>query len=155
MIGIIKGFSGLLNPRVPHVHLNPLFRAIPELDATRGGTILGASRDYVDADDTATIAQVAERLGRLKVEGLVCVGGDGTLNGMQPLGNHLPVVLAPKTIDNDLGLDYPDEPNEWTRIPSDKPRLFVPEEPRANFAAPTRWSTTSPPATRRRSTSRR
>jgi 6-phosphofructokinase 1 len=125
VIGIINGFSGLLNPRVPHVHLNPLFRAIPELDATRGGTILGASRDYVDADDTATIAQVAERLGRLKVEGLVCVGGDGTLNGMQPLGNHLPVVLAPKTIDNDLGLNYPDEPNEWTRVPSDKPRAYA------------------------------
>ena len=115
VIGIIKGFSGLLNPRVPHVHLNPLFRAIPELDATRGGTILGASRDYVDGDDKETIAQVAERLGRLKVEGLVCVGGDGTLNGMQPLGDKLPVVLAPKTIDNDLGLNYLDETNEWTR----------------------------------------
>ena len=124
VIGIIKGFSGLLNPRVPHVHLNPLFRAIPELDATRGGTILGASRDYVDSDDTATIAQVAERLARLKVEGLVCVGGDGTLNGMQPLGDHLPVVLAPKTIDNDLGLNYPDEPNEWARIPSEHPRGY-------------------------------
>ena len=23
--GIIKGFSGLLNPNMPHVHLNPLF----------------------------------------------------------------------------------------------------------------------------------
>jgi 6-phosphofructokinase 1 len=125
VIGIIKGFSGLLNPRVPHVHLNPLFRAIPELDATRGGTILGASRDYVDADDTATIAQVAERLARLKVEGLVCIGGDGTLNGMQPLGNHLPVVLAPKTIDNDLGLNYPDEPNEWARVPSDNSRGYA------------------------------
>lgn len=124
VIGIIKGFSGLLNPRVPHVHLNPLFRAIPELDATRGGTILGASRDYVDADDTATIAQVADRLARLKVEGLICVGGDGTLNGMQPLGNHLPVVLAPKTIDNDLGLNYADEPNEWTRAPGDPPRGY-------------------------------
>ena len=45
VFGIIKGFSGLLNPEVPHVHLNPLFQGIPELDATRGGTLLGASRD--------------------------------------------------------------------------------------------------------------
>ena len=45
IVGIIKGFSGLLNPEVPHVHLNPLFQSIPELDATRGGSILGASRD--------------------------------------------------------------------------------------------------------------
>lgn len=125
VIGIIKGFSGLLNPRVPHVYLNPLYRAIPELDATRGGTILGASRDYVDAEDKETIARVAERLGRLKIEALVCVGGDGTLNGMQPLSDHLPVVLAPKTIDNDLGLNYPDEPNEWTRELSTTPRGYT------------------------------
>jgi len=128
VFGIIKGFSGLLNPRVPHVHLNPLFRAIPELDATRGGTILGASRDYVDGGDTATIGRVAGRLARLEIDGLVCVGGDGTLNGMQPLSDHLPVVLAPKTIDNDLGLNYPDEPNEWTRVPYESPRGFAYEK---------------------------
>jgi 6-phosphofructokinase 1 len=115
LIGIIKGFSGLLNPEVPHVILNPLFQSIPELDPTRGGTILGASRDYVSGHDTETIDRVAERLGRLKIDGLICVGGDGTINGMQPLSQHLPVVLAPKTIDNDLGLNYLDEPNEWIR----------------------------------------
>src|SRR4051812_8987073 len=68
VFGIIKGFSGLLNPQVPHVHLNPLFQSIPELEAIRGGTILGASRDYVDGDDTEMIARVAARLGRLKVD---------------------------------------------------------------------------------------
>jgi 6-phosphofructokinase 1 len=115
VVGIIKGFSGVLNPRVPHVHLNPLFQCIPELEGTRGGTILGASRDYVDGDDTELIGQVADRLARLKIEGLICVGGDGTINGMQPLSDYLPTVLAPKTIDNDLGLNYLDEPNEWVR----------------------------------------
>src|SRR5260370_23370869 len=84
VLGIIKGFSGLLNPQVPHVHLNPLFQCIPELDATRGGSILGASRDYVDAKDTENIARIADRLARLKVDGLICVGGDGTINGMPP-----------------------------------------------------------------------
>ncbi len=123
--GIIKGFSGLLNPQVPHVHLNPLFQCIPELDATKGGTLLGASRDYVDADDHETIARVAERLARLKVDGLICVGGDGTINGMQPLSNHLPTVLAPKTIDNDLGLNYPDEPNEWVREEADNRKGYT------------------------------
>src|SRR4051795_5698823 len=75
VFGIIKGFSGLLNPQVPHVHLNPLFHSIPELDPTRGGTLLGASRDYVDADDVETNARVAERLRKLHIEGLICVGG--------------------------------------------------------------------------------
>ncbi|MGE3821319.1 MAG: 6-phosphofructokinase [Isosphaeraceae bacterium] len=126
LIGIIKGFSGLLNPQVPHVHLNPLFTAIPELDPTRGGTLLGASRDYVDAEDSEAIQRVASRLARLKIDGLICVGGDGTINGMQPLGQHLPVVLAPKTIDNDLGLNYLDESNEWERVAdATRPRGYV------------------------------
>ena len=34
--GLIKGFNCLFNPRVPHVHLNPLFQEIPELDPDQG-----------------------------------------------------------------------------------------------------------------------
>src|SRR4051794_39177038 len=112
--GFIKGFSALFNPRVPYIHLNPLFTTIPECDPTRGGTMLGASRDYVDPEDRQGVADVAGRLAQLKIEGLICVGGDGTLNGMQPLSEFLPTVLAPKTIDNDLGLNYRNEPDEWS-----------------------------------------
>lgn len=121
IFGFIKGFSSLFNPRVPHVRLNPLFSPIPELDGARGGTLIGASRDYVDPDDKPTLAEVVNRLQRLQVEGLVCIGGDGTLNGMQALSDYLPAVLAPKTIDNDLGLNYRHEPDEWTREPTSTP----------------------------------
>jgi len=113
--GIIKGFNGLFNPRAPHVHLNPLFQSIPELDPTKGGTLIGSSRDYVDPDNKEQLDQVSLNLQKLGIEGLICVGGDGTLNGMQPLCDRLPVVLAPKTIDNDLGLNYASEPEEWVR----------------------------------------
>ena len=122
VIGVIKGFSGLLNPEVPHVRLNPLFQTIPELDASKGGTVLGASRDYVSADDRPTIERVVGRLERLGVDGLICVGGDGTLNGMQAMCEFMPAVLAPKTIDNDLGLNYADEPNEYSRVEDDQSR---------------------------------
>lgn len=122
--GIIKGFSGMLNPTVPHVHLNPLFSSIPELDPCVGGTILGASRDYIDPEQKEVLKQVAHRLGRLGIEGLICIGGDGTINGMQPLANFFPCVLAPKTIDNDLGLNYLDEPNEWIREAGDQPNTW-------------------------------
>lgn len=115
VIGLIKGFNGLFNPRVPHVHLNPLCQPIPELDATKGGTLIGSSRDYVDPNDHEKLHQIADRLKRLQLDGLICVGGDGTLNGLQPLADHLPTVLAPKTIDNDLGLNYASEPDEWVR----------------------------------------
>ncbi|HKF70076.1 MAG TPA: 6-phosphofructokinase [Vicinamibacterales bacterium] len=115
VVGLIKGFNCLFNPRVPHVHLNPLFQGIPELDPTKGGTLIGSSRDYVDPSRGHELDLVASRLCSLKIEGLIAVGGDGTLNGLQPLAERLPTVLAPKTIDNDLGLNYPNEPDEWVR----------------------------------------
>ena len=118
VFGFIKGFSSLFNPRVPHVPLNPLYSPIPELDPTLGGTLIGASRDYVDDDDKAGVEMIASRLKRLGIEGLICIGGDGTLNGMQALCDALPAVLAPKTIDNDLGLNYRNEPDEWLRHPA-------------------------------------
>src|ERR1044072_1060051 len=96
--GLVKGFNCLFNPRGPHVHLNPLFQEIPELDPTKCGTL------------------IASRLQKLGIDGLIAVGGDGTLNGLQPLAERLPTVLAPKTIDNDLGLNYPNEADEWVRV---------------------------------------
>jgi len=116
IIGLVKGFNCLFNPRVPHVHLNPLYQQIPELDPTKGGSLIGSSRDYVDPEKKEDLELVLARLKRLGIEGLICVGGDGTLNGLQPLAQHLPTVLAPKTIDNDLGLNYPSEPEEFVRV---------------------------------------
>lgn len=116
IVGFIKGFNSLFNSRVPHVHLNPLFQEIPELDPTKGGTLIGSSRDYVDPHKKDELDLVASRLSQLGIEGLICVGGDGTLNGLQPLAERLPTVLAPKTIDNDLGLNYPSEPDEFVRV---------------------------------------
>src|SRR5215471_18009157 len=115
LVGLIKGFNCLFNPRVPHVHLNPLYQAIPELDPTKGGTLIGSSRDYIDPAKKEELDLVACRLKQLAIEGLICIGGDGTLNGLQPLAERLPVVLAPKTIDNDLGMNYASEPDEWVR----------------------------------------
>jgi ATP-dependent phosphofructokinase / diphosphate-dependent phosphofructokinase len=134
VVGLIKGFSSLHNPRTPHVHLNPLFREIPELDATQGGTIIGASRDYVDPDDRKQVDDILQRLNRLKVDGLICIGGDGTLNGLQPIAERLPAVLAPKTIDNDLGLNYVTEAQEWMR--HEEPggeATYTRSRPRADF----------------------
>ena len=96
--GLIKGFNSLFNPRTPHVHLNPLFQEIPELDPTKGGTLVGASRDYVDPGDHARLDEMAGRLRRLGIDGLICIGGDGTLNGLQPLAERLPSALGSATM---------------------------------------------------------
>ena len=66
------------------MHLNPLYQEIPELDPTKGGTIIGSSRDFVDPEKKAELNLLASRLESLGIEGLICVGGDGTLNGLQP-----------------------------------------------------------------------
>ncbi len=116
VFGLIKGFNCLFNPRVPHVHLNPLFQTIPELDPALGGSLIGSSRDFVDPEKKDDLDMVVERLKKLGIDGLICVGGDGTLNGLQPLAERLPTVLAPKTIDNDLGLNHPTESDEWVRV---------------------------------------
>src|SRR5262245_30800768 len=115
LYGLIKGFNCLFNPRVPHVHLNPLFQDIPELDPTKGGTLIGSSRDYVDPNRKDELDCITDRLKKLAIDGVIAIGGDGTLNGLQPLAERLPTVLAPKTIDNDLGLNYPNEPDDWVR----------------------------------------
>jgi 6-phosphofructokinase len=113
VLGLRKGFASLLDPAVPHVHLNPSLSTIAQLDPCLGGTILGASRTYLGPETSGELKRIiVDRLHRLHIEGLVCVGGDGTLNGMQMLADEFPCVLAPKTIDNDLGLNYIDEPGE-------------------------------------------
>ena len=121
VFGILNGFQGLVGRTAPHVHLNPGFTIIPELDPSRGGSIIGASRHYVHPDDEQLLAQAARTISRLSIDGLVCVGGDGTLNAIQPLSQILPCVLAPKTIDNDLGLNEQGEAKRWTRPNHDHP----------------------------------
>jgi 6-phosphofructokinase len=132
--GLIKGFNCLFNPRVPHLHLNPLFQAIPELDPTKGGTLIGSSRDYVDPDNKTDLDLISSRFARLGIEGLIAIGGDGTLNGLQPLAERLPTVLAPKTIDNDLGLNYPSEPDEWVRASANGRQATLYERTPSNVA---------------------
>src|SRR5260370_34934099 len=87
--GLIKGFNCLFNPTVPHVHLNPLYQAIPEIDPTKGGTLIGSSRDYVDPDNKPDLEMGLPRLTQLGGEGLVSVGVDGKLNGHQSCAARL------------------------------------------------------------------
>lgn len=114
MFGILRGYAGLLDKHVPHVALNPLYATIPELDPSRGGTLIGSSRTYI-APESELMAVAKDNYLKLKLDGLLCIGGDGTINGMQPFSEFTQCVLAPKTIDNDLGLNHLDEANTWER----------------------------------------
>jgi 6-phosphofructokinase 1 len=67
----------------------------------RGGTILGSSgaNPYLEGRDDAVRSAFAD----LGLEGIVAIGGDGTLGtGARLAAEGYPVVGIPKTIDNDL-----------------------------------------------------
>ena len=97
--GFRNGWQGVLDGQA-----EPL-----TLDSTRGilhrgGTILGTSRvDPIATDDG--LERIREALEVHRLDGLIVVGGEGTLSAARILHEEhgVPVVGVPKTIDNDLG----------------------------------------------------
>lgn len=109
VIGFLRGFEGLVEP----VSTMPLDLANTFGILNLGGTILGSTNKgrftaKVGVDERCHLApelleQVRHNLDVLKIDGLICIGGDGSLSIAQELyAFGIPVVGAPKTIDNDL-----------------------------------------------------
>jgi 6-phosphofructokinase len=103
VIGILDGFRGLVENRTV-----PLDDESVSGILTRGGTILGTSRDKPHKmpmggkilDMTETTVQNARRL---EIDCLVCLGGGGTQKNAQRMARAgLRVLTLPKTIDNDV-----------------------------------------------------
>ena len=134
LIGLIGGFQALFLDDVPHIELNPARTIIPELDPTRGGSIIGCSRHYVSDEQPRQLDDALARISRLDIDGLICVGGDGTLNGLQSLAAAVPCVLSPKTIDNDLGLNEAVDPERWQQLPGSSTGGAYTMIPRAHAA---------------------
>ena len=70
-----------------------------------GGTILGTSNSANPLRDAATLDQVGRNVRALGLDGVVAIGGDGTMSqahGLAQVG--LACVGVPKTIDNDIAL---------------------------------------------------
>jgi 6-phosphofructokinase 1 len=108
-IGFLGGYEGILEPQ----QYMPLdYQKLGSL-LTRGGTILGtANRGRFSAKvghgETRHLPQelidgVKAGMEKLSIRGLVSIGGDGSLSiGQQLFEGGVPLVGAPKTIDNDL-----------------------------------------------------
>ncbi len=97
VVGIKNGWEGLMEGDTI-----PLDRDSVRGILARGGTILGTSRmdPYVHGDGYGSCAKTIKRNG---IDGLVVIGGDGTLRSALRLSQEgLPVVGVPKTIDNDI-----------------------------------------------------
>lgn len=109
VVGFRNGFEGLIDP-IQCQHLTP---EVTSGILVEGGTILGSTNKgrfgaRVGKDGRAELAdgildQVRETFEAFKLEGLIVVGGDGSLStALQFHEAGLPVVGVPKTIDNDL-----------------------------------------------------
>ena len=103
LIGFRDGITGLVENRYTSLDGAALSGIL-----TRGGTILGTSRDkvhkyVVDGEVRNMVPTVKENLERLGIEALVMLGGGGTAkNAKQLMDAGVDVILLPKTIDNDI-----------------------------------------------------
>lgn len=104
VIGIIDGFRGLVENRT--ILLDDL--TVSGI-LTRGGTILGTSRDKphkmtMGGEIRDMTAVAVENARRLQIDCLVCLGGGGTQKNAMRLhtAGGINVMTLPKTIDNDV-----------------------------------------------------
>jgi phosphofructokinase-like protein len=110
VMGIEDGFLGLIRNRMRPLGLDDVSNIL-----TVGGTILGTSNKADPAhfaignDEQGqpvfedVTKRVVEHVRERGIDGLVCIGGDGTMSGAAHLIEHgIQCVGVPKTIDNDL-----------------------------------------------------
>lgn len=105
VIGFRDGFRGLMQDRVMILDSNALSGIL-----TRGGTILGASRDKPHkmpvGDKLMDMTDVmVTTYHRHNLDVLVCLGGGGTQkNALRLAQKGLNIITLPKTIDNDVAM---------------------------------------------------
>ena len=108
VIGFKRGYNGLLMRSKDQVDDFEILTARSVSDKVhRGGTFLMTARclEFLQED---VQRQAVANLRALGVEGLICIGGDGTFRGAEALNRlGLPTVGVPGSIDNDLAYtDY-------------------------------------------------
>ncbi|HID46050.1 MAG TPA: 6-phosphofructokinase [Chromatiaceae bacterium] len=105
MIGFLDGFRGLVDNRFTRLDGEFLSGIL-----TRGGTILGTSRDkphrMLFGGKTQDMTDViVENYHANHLDALICIGGGGTQkNALKLMEKGLNIITLPKTIDNDVGL---------------------------------------------------
>ena len=108
VIGFKRGYNGvLMRSKDEHDDFEIMTSRSVSDKIHRGGTFLRTARclDFLNPEYQK---QAVENLRMLGVEGLVCIGGDGTYKGAAALNNlGIPTIGVPGTIDNDLAYtDY-------------------------------------------------
>jgi len=98
VIGIERGYAGLIEGKYRILDRRSVSGII-----NLGGTILRTIRCKEIRTDEG-IEKAAEFLKKIKIEGLIAIGGDGTFRGASRLyrASGIPMIGVPATIDNDV-----------------------------------------------------
>lgn len=105
IIGFRDGFRGLMENRTMRLDMEVLSSIL-----TRGGTILGTSRDKphkmpVGSEVMDMTEVICDNYHRHNLDALICIGGGGTQKNAYRLAQKgLNIITLPKTIDNDVSM---------------------------------------------------
>jgi len=102
VLGVLKGYDGLIDCRFAPLGVRSVSGII-----NQGGTILKTARSNRFFDEKYQ-EQAVKNIHENSIDGLICIGGNGTLSGAHVLATKykMPVVGIPATIDNDItGVD--------------------------------------------------
>lgn len=102
VFGIRRGYEGLIENDIFKMDVSSVGGII-----TNGGTMLKTARSYYYMEKEG-FQKALDSIKENQIEGVVVIGGDGSLRGALELAKAgVPVVGLPATIDNDLGYsDY-------------------------------------------------
>ncbi len=98
VVGIYSGYTGMIEDKF--TDLNP--RSMANI-LQRGGTILKSGRSPLFTKPEGR-AKAYENLVKRSIDGLICIGGNGSLTGANLLYEEhgMPYIAIPGTIDNDI-----------------------------------------------------
>ncbi len=105
IVGFRDGFRGLMENRTMRLDRETLSSIL-----TRGGTILGTSRDKphkmpVGSEVMDMTEVICDNYKRHSLDALICIGGGGTQKNAYRLAQKgLNILTLPKTIDNDVAM---------------------------------------------------
>ena len=97
VMGIYRGYSGLIDGDIKPMEIRAVSNII-----NKGGTILYSDR-CPEFKEREARARAIENCKKLGIEGIICIGGDGTFQGATKLTEEgIPCIGIPATIDNDI-----------------------------------------------------
>ena len=97
VVAIYRGYSGLIDGDIKPLGVRDVSNII-----NKGGTVLFSDR-CPEFKTPEGMQKALDTCARIGIDGVICIGGDGTFRGATDLTAHgIPCIGIPATIDNDI-----------------------------------------------------